>query len=540
MFKLFKSRPAHVEAPVQRMSQPAGDEGADEPGREELPPHRGEVLLTHQQAIEASAFDDGAMKIIESSEFTTHNRYGTHRAVRAANIINDFFRPDQFRNATILELGPGHFGFALLARRLGATVICAEKYQPHVELGRHLGFKVLDVDFLAMTPEAVEQPVDGLWMKGAFNACRFATDDEVSRVVQSFTRLLSPKGWGWCVTVNKAAQLPDGEREVFEQRRIELQKQAFLDCGWEVWPIDEADRKRYALTYAGARYYFTRNLDFIAGRPKSELRPATAGTASAIITGPSRERPTTREQAVREVEVDEKPLCGERIISQLEATRVASLDDRAIALVTRTTQYGPRRGARVSNIINDQFERSHFEGRTILELGPGHFSFALLARHLGAMVICVDRNPVLVELGRYLGFHMLDIDFYKLTPEVVGSTVDGLWLKGAFNACQHGNEGTVIAFVDRLTKLISPSGWGWAVTTNQADTRREGAFDESTVQHFEQQRIEVQRDAFLQHGWTATPIPDDHRARYSIKHRGGLYYFTRNLPDAPGGVSRQA
>ena len=37
--------------------------------------------------------------------------------------------------------------------------------------------------------------------------------------------------------------------------------------------------------------------------------------------------------------------------------------------------------------------------------------FALLAKQLGATAICVEWNSVNAELGRYLGFKVLETDF---------------------------------------------------------------------------------------------------------------------------------
>lgn len=224
------------------------------------------------------------------------------------------------------------------------------------------------------------------------------------------------------------------------------------------------------------------------------------------------------------------PKKGERIISQEEALKAAALDAQAIAITTRVTQYSPARAVRISNIINDQFELDHFRGKTILELGPGHYSFSMVARHLGARTLCVDRNPTLLELGRYLGFEVYDMDFYALTAETLGRQVDGLWLKGAFNACYHPSVDTVDRFVEQLNELIDPAGWGWSVTTNKPDERMIAQLgDEEKVRRYQQARIEAQRAAFVRYGWSATPILESDRRRYSLKHKGGLYYFTKNL-----------
>jgi hypothetical protein len=41
---------------------------------------------------------------------------------------------------------------------------------------------------------------------------------------------------------------------------VECQRECFEEHGWRATPIEEPDRKRYALNYSGSQYYYTRNL----------------------------------------------------------------------------------------------------------------------------------------------------------------------------------------------------------------------------------------------------------------------------------------
>jgi len=227
--------------------------------KKELPPRQGERLITWEDALDACEYPDEALRIIAGSDFTTHHRVGLHRHIRAANVLNDFFDREHFEGRTILELGPGHYSFAMLARALGATVICVERYDVHIELGRVLGFEVLDIDFRELTQEHVGRPLDGLWMKGAFNACVFRDDADVESFVEAKTSLLAPDAWGWCVTVNMTPkdQPPDVP---FLEHRMNVQRSAYEAYGWTPYDIDEDDRKRYAVSYQGSPYYFVRGL----------------------------------------------------------------------------------------------------------------------------------------------------------------------------------------------------------------------------------------------------------------------------------------
>lgn len=226
----------------------------------EMPPKMGERLIKTDLAVEICKFDETALEIIRKSTFTTHNKPGVHRAVRAANILNDFFEAEHFYGKTILEFGPGHYSFALLARELGATVICVDRDPVFVELGRHLGFHVIDKDFHDVGLEDIDTKADGLWIKGAFNAARLGNSQQVEGFVRLLTRCTTKEGWGWCVTVNrlKNQESPEGKQRL--DRWIETQRQFFNNEGWDSRLINENDRARYALKYSGSRYYFTKNL----------------------------------------------------------------------------------------------------------------------------------------------------------------------------------------------------------------------------------------------------------------------------------------
>lgn len=226
----------------------------------ELQPHQGERVITRQQALECCNYPPEAIEIIEGSSYNpNHGHVGLHRHIRASNVINDFFKPSDFQGKRIVEFGPGHYSFAMLARQLGAEVICIERHEEHARLGRVLGFTVIEKDFDDVTPEDLGGQVDGLWMKGAFNACRMPSDDSIADLAERMTSFLKPNGWAWCVTVNMLSK-EDQPEDPAVVRCVEVQRLAFEQNGWTIEPINEDDRKRYAMSYKGCQYYFTRSL----------------------------------------------------------------------------------------------------------------------------------------------------------------------------------------------------------------------------------------------------------------------------------------
>lgn len=209
---------------------------------------------------------------------------------------------------------------------------------------------------------------------------------------------------------------------------------------------------------------------------------------------------------------------------------ICEVGDAGRAVIASTSfasqsAYNPRRGRRVANVINDMFEPAHFAGRRIIELGPGHYAFALLARHLGADVVCVERDPAFVQLGRHLGFEVLDQDFNDLHPGQFSDSFDGLWAKGIFNACRPNHDHSLSDFVGRITALLKPDGWGWIVTVNKTRNAPAGWDSQSFIDH----RVELQRQAFAAAGWEVSLIPDTQRSHYALNYANSHYFFTKRL-----------
>jgi hypothetical protein len=224
---------------------------------------------------------------------------------------------------------------------------------------------------------------------------------------------------------------------------------------------------------------------------------------------------------------DSDPKEADVLFSREQVLETCQIDDEGLEILRSTefssqSKFNHRRGLRVANILNDMFSRGGFKGKRILELGPGHYAFALLARSLGAEVVCVERDPAFVALGRHLGFEVLDEDFRELCPEMAGGTYDGLWVKGTFNACNYADDEGIQEFVDRLTSVVTPEGWAWCVTVNKDTT---GKADD----HFVRQRVEEQRKAFARRGWDVCMMEESWRPRYACNYKGCLYLYSRNL-----------
>jgi hypothetical protein len=225
--------------------------------KRELPPKRGEHLIRHEDALRVSAFDRIARGIIRDAPGKNYQKERGHRAIRTANLLNDFFERRHFEGKACLELGPGHYNFAMLARYLGATVICVERDPVHAALGRHLGFEVIEKDIFQIGLEEL-LPVDGIWLKNVQYRGGY-TREKQAVFLKKLGGLMKREAWGWCVLRNRIAQdhngtLPGAIPELLTQRAV------FEAAGWTAVEIVEEDRKRYALNVRGAPWIFTHNL----------------------------------------------------------------------------------------------------------------------------------------------------------------------------------------------------------------------------------------------------------------------------------------
>lgn len=230
-------------------------------------PRRPNYLLDDREVDGICDVGDEGRRIIDDTGFESQSSFNHRRGRRIANILNDMFEPDHFQGKKIIELGPGHYAFALLARHLGAEVVCIERDPSFVRLGRYLGFEVVDADFFSLSASKFDKPFDGLFVKGTFNACVPRKDEELSEFVATLTKMLAEDGWGWFVTVNKANKAPDGQSvEGFIKHRVGIQKEAFRANGWSAWAMmSDEDRRQYALNYANSLYLYTRNLRISGG-----------------------------------------------------------------------------------------------------------------------------------------------------------------------------------------------------------------------------------------------------------------------------------
>ena len=117
----------------------------------------------------------------------------------------------------------------------------------------------------------------------------------------------------------------------------------------------------------------------------------------------------------------------------------------------------------VQHIAQDFFTLDHFQGKHIVELGPGQCDFLDIAKNNGAITYGVDFDPCVTELGKLRGHHMAEAQNFQETWPYAKNTFDGIFCRGSLNyyATIKNGPQDAIAFLSQLFSSLKPDGWIW-------------------------------------------------------------------------------
>jgi hypothetical protein len=146
-------------------------------------------------------------------------------------------------------------------------------------------------------------------------------------------------------------------------------------------------------------------------------------------------------------------------------------DPREIEIIARARQANVRDHRRSRrhfvNILADFFEDRHFAGARCLDLGPGQYDFGVLARERGAVVVGIDNDPAVIELGRHKGFDVIEGNLRALSVASFDEPFDGVFCKFSINCFWFADNVDDLAdFSERLAACVRPEGWLWIAPWN--------------------------------------------------------------------------
>jgi hypothetical protein len=205
-------------------------------------------MLNKEQILDLYKFNDNQLKLIEASQFKSQTSHKPARAIKVNKILLKFFNENHFKNKKILELGPGHFAFSIIARELGAKLKVIEIDKNFSLLGKSLGFEVESFDFLKNSEKILENNnIEGVWMKNTINGC-LHNEIIIKTFINNITRIISRNnGWGFISTANK---YNDNYKTSLVEAQ-EMQRYHFSKNGWLEINMDEITRRELSLHYNG-------------------------------------------------------------------------------------------------------------------------------------------------------------------------------------------------------------------------------------------------------------------------------------------------
>ncbi len=205
-------------------------------------------------------------------------------------------------------------------------------------------------------------------------------------------------------------------------------------------------------------------------------------------------------------------------------------DPREIEIIAKARQKNVRDPARsrvhFERIFTDFFPSVEMHGSRLLDLGPGHYDFGVLARARGAAVTGIDNDPAVLELGRYKGFDVHELRLQALRAGQFAGRFDGLFCKFSLNAFWFWDDAVLHErWIGELIGVLRADAWGWVAPWNGLP---KGITPESDpVAH----TLTVQAKAFAAYGFSAFELTDELSRYYGVHGATANHaLFLRGLP----------
>lgn len=175
------------------------------------------------------------------------------------NIIEDFFAGVDLQG-NYVDLGPGQFDLGEIIRAAGGTCLGVDFDPAVLELGRHKGFDVVDLNLTMLPDHNFSSRFDGVFNKFSLNAFWTPEEEDQRKMVTAISNLSKPQGWSWIAPWNGIPKA--GDLTTAQIRSIlEFQRTLFEAEGFSTLDLSDADSRRYGVhgTVANSRVFY-RNL----------------------------------------------------------------------------------------------------------------------------------------------------------------------------------------------------------------------------------------------------------------------------------------
>lgn len=179
--------------------------------------------------------------------------------------------------------------------------------------------------------------------------------------------------------------------------------------------------------------------------------------------------------------------------------------------------------------IFDEFLRNvRFEGTRLLDLGPGQYDFAEMARRLGSEVYNIDKDPAVLALGRHKGLHVVEGDIKRISREQFPGPMHGIFCKFSINAFWFGDaDAELQAHIDEICSMLTPDGWGWIAPWNGLPKNQELSDQRAA------DILSRQAEGFRRHGFDGVDLTEEQSRFYGVHGltaNRALFYRNVDLP----------
>lgn len=202
-------------------------------------------------------------------------------------------------------------------------------------------------------------------------------------------------------------------------------------------------------------------------------------------------------------------------------------DPKAIEIISRARQKNVALAKRSEQdfecLFDDFFGEHDFKDELIMDLGPGQYDFARRVRARGGTVEHIDKDPAVVELGRYLGFEVAEANLRSFDYSQRTARYDGLFCKFSINAFWFQSVDEVRSKIRAIDSMLKSTGWGWIAPWNGLP---KNGWEDQDPRPF----LDAQAEAFSECGWSGYELPDLLTRRYGITGSVQNHpLFVRNL-----------
>ena len=203
-------------------------------------------------------------------------------------------------------------------------------------------------------------------------------------------------------------------------------------------------------------------------------------------------------------------------------------DPKEIEIISKAKQPNVRNKARSRevfvNIFEDFFEGVRLDGDYV-DMGPGQFDFGELIRKQGGSCFGIDNDPAVIELGRYKGFEVAEMNLRSLASKPIDRHFDGVFNKFTFNAFwSWEDERKHRELVQIIPNLMKADAWAWIAPWNGVPKNKE--IDDAAIER----TLLLQRRYFEDIGFATHALTDAQKRRYGVGGRVANHVvFTKNL-----------